>query len=184
MLTKSVKHQRRLFSRANRDIPSMFKDLRNHGFLPSLKPLIHLPKQFEALDQISKDLTLYQPDGSEGLLMKNQLRKTVDRDFPNLTTEVMKVDPNDARLNSALWRDYTILGATYLLEPCHLSFLETNNYGRGMGYLPENLAVPMKILADRLHYKQPILDYAQAYSLNNWKLRNDPNPEDPNYHND
>lgn len=108
----------------------------------------------------------------------------MDNDFPNLTTEVLKVDANDARLNSALWRDFTILGATYLLEPCHLNFLKTKNYGRGMSYLPEKLALPMKILADRLHYKQPILDYAQAYSLNNWKLRNDPNPEDPNYHND
>ena len=42
----------------------------------------------------------------------------------------------------------------------------------------------MKILADRLNYKQPLLDYAQAYALYNWQLRNDPNPEDPHYHND
>lgn len=58
MLSKSL-IQRRTFSRASKDIPSMFKDLRNHGFLPSAKPLIHLPKQFEALDQICKDLSLY-----------------------------------------------------------------------------------------------------------------------------
>jgi indoleamine 2,3-dioxygenase len=112
------------------------------------------------------------------------LRKTVDADFENYTAEIKKVDPNDARLNTALFRDFTMLGASYLLEPCHINYLKDGNYGAGMDHLPEKLAVPMKLLADRLNYKQPLLDYAQAYALYNWKLTNDADPENPHYHND
>jgi indoleamine 2,3-dioxygenase len=112
------------------------------------------------------------------------LRKTVISDLPDYVAEIKKVDPEDARLNTALFRDFTMLGASYLLEPCHISYLKSESYGSGMDHLPENLAVPMKMLADRLNYKQPLLDYAQAYALYNWKLVNDPNPENPHYHND
>ena len=125
-----------------------------------------------------------QPDGSEGLLAKNLLRKTVDADLDNYTAEIKKVDPNDAPLNTALFRDFTMLGASYLLEPCHINYLKDGNYGAGMDRLPEKLAVPMKLLADRLNYKQPLLDYAQAYALYNWKLTDDADPENPHYHND
>jgi hypothetical protein len=48
---------RRLFSSAKRDIPSVFKDFTNHGFLPSVKPLISLPKQFEGINQICDDMS-------------------------------------------------------------------------------------------------------------------------------
>jgi len=50
------------------------------------------------------------------------LRKTVDKHFPNMFDLVKKVDFNDARLNAALYRDYSVLMATYLLEPCHLHY--------------------------------------------------------------
>jgi len=39
-------------------------------------------------------------------------------------------------------------------------------------------------LAERLFYKQPILDYAHAYALYNWKLIDDKNPDQISYHND
>jgi hypothetical protein len=69
-------------------------------------------------------LTFWQKDGTaSGLLAKNLFRKTVDKDFPNLIEEIRKTDPEDARLNAALLRDYQILSAAYMLEPCHLSFL-------------------------------------------------------------
>jgi len=36
---------------------------------------------------------------------------------------------NDSRLLNALFRDYTFLATAYLLEECHLRYLETGNYG-------------------------------------------------------
>lgn len=53
-----------------------------------------------------------------------------------------------------------------------------------MSFMPEKIAVPMKYLADLLNYKQPLLDYAHGYALNNWELVNDPNPSDINYTNE
>jgi indoleamine 2,3-dioxygenase len=70
-------------------------------------------------------------------LAKNLLRKTVDSDLPNLMNLIEKVDINDARTNAALFRDYSCLSAGYLLEPCHLNFLKTKNYGLGSEHLPE-----------------------------------------------
>jgi hypothetical protein len=53
-----------------------------------------------------------------------------------------------------------------------------------MDYLPEKLAVPMKTMADRLRYGQPLLDYAYGYALNNWKFVKDPNPNSIHYKNE
>jgi indoleamine 2,3-dioxygenase len=84
------------------------------------------------------------------LLAKDLFRKTVDKEFPNLISKIKKTDPDDVRLNTALLRDYQILSAAYMLEPCHLSFLKTKNYGIGSDFIPESLAIPMKYLSDRL----------------------------------
>lgn len=90
----------------------------------------------------------------------------------------------DARMNTSLFRDYSMLAASYMLESCHLSYLRNKTYGEGMSSIPAKLAVPLKLLADRLHYKQPLLDYAHAYALYNWKLSNDKNPESTTFNND
>jgi len=98
-------------------------------------------------------MTFWQPDGTPtGLLAKNELRTTVDSEFPNLMAEINKVDIKDARLNAALFRDFSHLSAGYLLESCHLSYLKTKNYGLGSEHLPENIAVPFKAMADRVKY--------------------------------
>jgi len=55
-----------------------------------------------------------------------------------------------------------------MLEPCHLSYLKTNYYGLGSDFIPENIAIPLKFLSDRLGSQQPILDYAHGYELANW----------------
>ena len=189
MLTKVLRSskiaQTRAFTSASSsDIPSVFSDLKNHGFLPSEKPLQSLPTQFQALNEILDKMTIKQNDGSQGLLAQDLLRKTVDNDFPDLLAEVKKIDPMDARMNTSLFRDYSMLTASYLLESCHLSYLRSKNYGEGMGSIPAKLAVPLKLLADRLHYKQPLLDYAHAYAQYNWKLTNDENPGEMSFSND
>ena len=43
--------------------------------------------------------------------------------------------------------------------------------------------MPMKALADKLNYGQPLLEYAYGYALNNWYLVNDPNPSVKEYNN-
>jgi len=127
----------------------------------------------------------YWIDGkAQGLLAHNKLRTTVDTEFPDLTSQIQKVDPKDARMNTALFRDYSMLSAGYMLESCHNSYLATKYYGLGSDHIPKNLAVPMKMLADRLEYGQPLLEYACGYALNNWKLVKDTNPNSLDYHND
>lgn len=126
----------------------------NHGFLPNRKPLISLPLEFQEINDLITNMTYWQKDGTaSGLLAKDLFRKTVDKDFPDLMTKIMKTDPDDIRLNTALLRDYQILAAAYMLEPCHISFLKTKNYGIGSDFIPENLAIPMKYLSDRLDCK-------------------------------
>jgi indoleamine 2,3-dioxygenase len=113
-------------------------------------------------------MTIIQKNGSEGLLAKNKLREAVDAELPNFMEELKKVDEKDERLNAALFRDFSMLSSAYLLEECHINYLATKNYGIGMDYLPENLAMPMKFTADRIRYGQPLLEYAYGYALNNW----------------
>jgi indoleamine 2,3-dioxygenase len=108
----------------------------------------------------------------------------VDHELPDFMSEINKVDEMDYRLNAALFRDYSMLSSAYLLEECHLNYLKTKNYGIGMDYLPEKLAVPLKHLANRINYGQPLLEYAYGYALNNWKLVNDPKPESADYKNE
>lgn len=180
MMNTSLK----MFS-TNVDRPDVFMDIKNHGFLPNTKPMQELPKQFGAMNQILDSMTYWQPDGkATGLLAQNKLRSSVDLELPDFMNEIKKVDENDYRLNAALFRDYSMLSSAYLLEECHLNFLKTKNYGIGMDHLPEKLAVPMKFLADRLRYGQPLLEYAYGYALYNWKMTNDPNPESINYKNE
>jgi len=95
----------------------------------------------------------WQPDGTAtGLLAKNLLRKTVDSDLPNLIKHIDKLDPNDARLHAALFRDYSFLSAAYMLESCHISHVQGNGYGLGSPTLPEQLAVPLARTAHNVHY--------------------------------
>lgn len=78
--------------------------------------------------------------------------------MPDYLSFVQKEE--DPRLISTLWRDYSILAAEYMLEPCHLSYLETKNYGLGSSFIPENIAKPMVCLAEKMKYKNYLLDYA------------------------
>ena len=106
MLTKanlSQKSGKRFFT-------CVFSDLRNHGFLPSTKPMTELPSEFKIVNEILDKATFHQPDGSPtGLLAKNEFRKTVDKELPNLIDQIKKVDINDGRLNAALFRDFSFL---------------------------------------------------------------------------
>lgn len=122
---------------ADRPFPDIFSDLRNHGYLPKLKPLRKLPSEFNVVNEMLDKMTFHQPDGTLGLLGKDLLRKTVDADLPNMINQINKVDERDSHLCAALFRDFSMLSAGYLLESCHLSFLKTKDYGLGSPHLPE-----------------------------------------------
>jgi len=140
--------------------------------MPSTKPMAVLPKQFEPLENLMKNMSHWQDGKETGLLATNSFRKFVDSDFPDLTEAVMNSDPNDAALNTALFRDYSFAASSYILEPCHHTYLETGDYGIGESELPAKLAKPQVELAKRLGYKQPLLDYGHGYALYNWQYKN------------
>lgn len=98
-------------------------------------------------------MTYWQKDGTAtGLLAKNELRKTVDQSLPNLMSELQKVDKMDARLNAALFRDYSFLASAYIHESTHLSHVAKKGYGVGSPFLPEQIAVPLVHCAKAVNY--------------------------------
>jgi hypothetical protein len=47
--------------------------------------MIELPSEFKQLNELLDKMTFWQPDGTPtGLLAKNELRTTVDSNFPNM----------------------------------------------------------------------------------------------------
>jgi indoleamine 2,3-dioxygenase len=153
--------------------------------MPVVKPMTHLPNDWKAVDQMMYDMKFHGDDGKPtGLLAMNKFRKTIETEFPDMTEVMKKVDPTDARLNGAIYRDYGIMASAYMLEECHLNYLKDGNYGVGMDKVPRNIAVPLKIAVDNLKYYKPLHDYAYGYGLNNWKIRNDPNPHILEYTNE
>jgi len=167
----------------NDNFPCVFSDLRNHGFLPKQKPMLELPSEFRVVNELLDKMVYHQKDGSKGLLAKNLLRKTVDSDLPNLVNEIKKLDIKDDRIHAALFRDFSFLSAAYMHEPCHNNYVEKKEYGIGSEHIPEQLAVPMQEIANRIRYGQPLLEYAYGYALNNWQFVNDSNPNVLDYKN-
>ncbi len=72
---------------------------------------------------------------------------------------------------NALFRDYTFLASGFLLENCHVNFLKTGSYGLGRDYLPENIAVPLCKVADKLNLF-PFMEYSSTYAVYNYKKLN------------
>jgi indoleamine 2,3-dioxygenase len=133
------------------------------GFLPRTDPILKLPKKFDALNDILEKMRWNQPDGSQGLLAKNQLGEAVKKDFPLLEVK----DINDKMLALALFRDYSFLTSAYLLEECHHNYLKSGSYGLGRDLLPKNIARPFCELAEMLELK-PFMEYNTCYALNNY----------------
>jgi len=141
----------------------------NNGFFPSSPPLHKLPEIFRPLTNIMDNISMQKPDGSPGLMGLKELGRTVNEELPLM--DVSNI--TDPVLLTALFREYSFCASSYLLEPAHHTLLETGDYGVARPVLPAALAIPLEILGKKLDYF-PFLDYAQAYSLNNWYL------EDPN----
>lgn len=139
MLASSIlRSQKRLLLTQSRSFSSgsMFGDFENHGLFPRYKPLAKLPKEFEQVDQLCREMTWFDTKGEPtGYLARNEFRKTIREKLPDLTELVAKVP--DGRTQAALFRDYGFLAAGYMHEGTHLHWVQTGNYGVGESFLPK-----------------------------------------------
>ncbi|KAH0606872.1 uncharacterized protein H6S33_003706 [Morchella sextelata] len=124
---------------------------------PFMEPLIELPSEFAALEDILQQLPIKKKDGTPGLLAQGRLGDVVNQSFPNLIDAVEKYKDNQVVLN-ALYRDYSFLASAYLLEPCHHKYLKDGDYGLARDVLPKCF--------------QPFMEYAGSYALFNYRLLN------------
>lgn len=137
----------------------------NNGFLPSSPPMIRLPTLFKPLTEITDNISMQKKDGSPGLMGLEDLGRTVNEELPLI--DVSRI--NDPVLLTVLFREYAFTASSYILEPAHHHLLRTGDYGIARPVLPASLAIPLEHLGKKLGIF-PFLDYATAYSLNNWEL--------------
>lgn len=132
--------------------------------MPWGTPLARLPQPFNVIDEILDESPYMKRDGTPGLMASGRFGETVRDRLPML--DVSNI--TDSALLFSLYRDYTFLTSSYLLEPCHLHYIATKrkDYGLGRDRLPANIAVPLSILAKQLGAK-PYMEYT-CYALYNW----------------
>ena len=82
-----------------------------------MEPMVRLPPDFDALEDILKRMPMKKADGKPGLLAEMKLGETVDKELPDLTETIERYQA-DLPLMNALYRDYSFLASAYLLEPC------------------------------------------------------------------
>ncbi|KPI34506.1 Indoleamine 2,3-dioxygenase 1 [Cyphellophora attinorum] len=145
------------------------------GFLPSRAPLVDLPAEFNALSSIINDMPVTKLDGTPGLLAEYKLCSLIDSGaLPDLTLHVRSLcnapNPN-MELITALFRDYSFLASSYLLEPCWQTWNKdpSNGYGLGREILPRCIAGPLMRTAELLDIPA-FMSYAASYALYNYRL--------------
>ena len=90
-----------------------FQVTKKNGFLPISQPAYNLPSKFSPIPQLLKDLPVYLPDGSHGLLGKGEFGDIINKDFPLI--DITDEDVADPMLAACLYGTYTHLAASYLL---------------------------------------------------------------------
>ncbi|KAK2733973.1 hypothetical protein FQN57_001910 [Myotisia sp. PD_48] len=148
------------------------------GFLPSALPQVALPDVFAPLTAIISRLPVVKDDGTPGLLATYELGPVVDTELPDLTDEVDKLLTADGKRDlhavTAVFRDYSFLASSYLLEPCwqNWNISPEGGYGLGRDRLPHSVAGPMYRAAELLNLP-PFLSYAAGYCLFNYTLESE-----------
>lgn len=123
------------------------------GFLPYATAPAHLPEVFKPLESLLERAPVVKLDGKPGLLATYELGPAVKAELPDLTEEVEKLVLADGFPDkftiAAVFRDYTFLASSYLLEPCWESWNKTPDQGYGLGrdVLPKAVARPMYLCA-------------------------------------
>ncbi|KAJ6151796.1 Indoleamine 2-3-dioxygenase [Penicillium chermesinum] len=145
------------------------------GFLPYQTAPVELPAAFEPLFTLINRLPVVKADGTPGLLATYELGHAVDTELPDLTDEIPKLvlpdgSPDKFSL-AAVFRDYTFVASSYLLEPCWENWNKNPNGGYGLGrtLLPKCVARPMYRCAQILDLP-PFMSYAASYALFNYTV--------------
>ncbi|KAF7714735.1 Indoleamine 2,3-dioxygenase family protein [Penicillium ucsense] len=145
------------------------------GFLPYQTAPTHLPDVFKPLESLVERLPVVKLDGTPGLLATYELGPATEKELPDLTDEVEKLKlPNgdwDKFTIAAIFRDYTFLASSYLLEPCWENWCKNPDQGYGLGreLLPKSVSRPMYRCAQILDLP-PFMSYAASYALFNYTL--------------
>jgi indoleamine 2,3-dioxygenase len=133
-----------------------------NGFLPFKNPLSSLPIEFSDLQSITDKLPL---------IIQNEGEIVTSISYLPDYTDLIKIT-TDKYILAALFRAYTFISSAYLLEPSYHEYKKSKNYGKARNILPPKLAVPLHTLSHALDVF-PWLDYAYAYSLGNWIIKNE-----------
>lgn len=136
--SRGMRAVRVLTKRTNHTIPQ-FTVGNSNGFLPREPPLEVLPSQFDKLESLLQRMPIKCDDGSEGLLKLGKFAASVDAELPDYTDIVEKID--DSQLLTALFRDYTFVASSYLLEPCGNNYIVCNVFGT-YAFLLDRFRVP------------------------------------------
>lgn len=137
----------------------------NHGFLPKEDPLETLPSPFEQLQQLIDDLPVTKRDGTSGILSrKNEIVERVSG-LKNYIDKIQTIQ--DKRILIALYRAYTFLASSYLLEQSYQEYKETGNYGKARNLLVKQIAQPLCLVSEKIG-AHPWLDYSYSYALGNY----------------
>lgn len=119
------------------------------GFLPYQTAPTQLPEPFKALVSLVERISLVKRDGTPGLLATYGVGPATEAELTDLTDEVEKLKlPNgewDRYTINAVFRDYTFLASSYILEPCLENTCKNPDQGYGLGrdLLPKCIARPL-----------------------------------------
>ncbi|WPH03072.1 Hypothetical protein R9X50_00594600 [Acrodontium crateriforme] len=147
------------------------------GFMPLKTPIVELPAVWKPLSDIAEQMPIVKEDGTPGLLATYEFGPTIDKGvLPDFTAEIDNLVCADGKPNlelvTAVFRDYSFLASSYLLEPCWERWNKgLEGYGLGRDVLPRCLAGPLYKTAKLLDIP-PFMAYAAAYSLYNYRFAN------------
>lgn len=119
------------------------------GFLPSTAPLVDLSDDFSQLTDILNEMPVRKLNGEPGLLANFKLGPLIDDGAlsdttPYLNRLIGKPGHENMSLVTALFRDYSFLASSYLLEPCWEKWCKDGEgYGLGRQVLPKCIAGPL-----------------------------------------
>jgi len=133
-----------------------------NGFIPVRDPLERLPEKYNTLQEIVERLHHLVVLENIKFETLTQLVMHNLKDYTDMVNE-----ETDVFVIQALFRAYAFLTSAWLLEPAYLHFRQKGEYGQARTFVPRNIAVPFKAVADKLGVF-PFLDYHYAYSLGNY----------------
>lgn len=129
-----------------------------------------MPATYAVLQDILDKMPVQLGENQFGYLnYPNKIVEAVDL-LPNYIDAVRL--ENDVQVLQALFRGYSFLASAYTLEPSFQHYRETGNYGKARNILPAQIAQPFVAVAEKMEV-YPWLDYHYAYSLGNFKKKDD-----------